>query len=64
MEKSLKETLELLKAGKRAGGLVYIRHDNIEYVRRSEVIALEGEYWAAQDRIKELEAAIVHGGGG
>lgn len=58
MDNTLKETLELLKAGKRAGGLAYIRYDGVEYVRRSEVIALEGEYWAAQDYIKELELAL------
>lgn len=55
MEDKLKEVLELLKNDKRAGGMEYSIYSGVEYVKRSEVIGLEAEYWESQKEIAELK---------
>ena len=58
MDNGLERTLERLKAGKRAGGMEYEFIDGVAYVKRSEVIGLEKEYWELEAENKALKAQL------
>jgi len=58
MDNKLQETLSRLKAGKRAGGMEFVFIDGVDYVKRSEVIALEKEYWDAEAENATLHALV------